>query len=162
MKILFLIVLIIFYRGARVLTRLHFRRYYKYSFIAATDCYGMFTWKTINGAFNSEAFFKFIREKLFPKMVRYPGRRSILVLDNARIHKLSQLRAEAALLGIKVIALPSYCPNLNLIEFQFGVLKKMIQGLDVENEAMMFYLLNVLLKVIARGNWLKKMKEIGY
>ena len=56
-------------------------------------------------------------------MNRYPAINSILVLDNARIHKggrISQLCSEA---GVRVVYLPPYCPELNPIEMCFSVVK---------------------------------------
>jgi transposase len=47
-----------------------------------------------------------------------------LVLDNARYQKCQVVRALAASLGIELLSLPSYAPNLNLIERLWKFVKK--------------------------------------
>jgi transposase len=46
----------------------------------------------------------------------HPGGNVTLVLDNARYQKCAVVMAEAARLGVDLKFLPSYSPNLNLIE----------------------------------------------
>src|SRR6516164_7103003 len=47
-----------------------------------------------------------------------------LVLDNARYQKCALVQALAASLGIELLYLPSYSPNLNLIERLWKFVKK--------------------------------------
>src|SRR4028118_491122 len=47
---------------------------------------------------------------------RYVGLPLTLVLDNARYQKCEVVRSLSAELGIELLYLPSYSPNLNLIE----------------------------------------------
>ena len=47
-----------------------------------------------------------------------------LVLDNARYQHCAVVRARAADLGIELLFLPGYSPNLNLIERLWGFVKK--------------------------------------
>ena len=47
-----------------------------------------------------------------------------LVLDNARYQKCAAVKAVAASLGIELLYLPSYSPNLNLIERLWKFVKK--------------------------------------
>ena len=51
-----------------------------------------------------------------------------LVLDNARYQKCAVVQALAASLGIELLYLPSYSPNLNLIERLWRFVRK--QSLD--------------------------------
>ena len=55
-------------------------------------------------------------ESLRALAARYAGLPPTLVLDNARYQKCEVLRSLAAGLGIELLYLPSYSPNLNLIE----------------------------------------------
>ena len=47
-----------------------------------------------------------------------------MVLDNARYQRNKAVQARAATLGIELLYLPSYSPNLNLIERLWRFLKK--------------------------------------
>ena len=51
-----------------------------------------------------------------------------LVLDNARYQKCQAVQALAAALGIELLYLPSYAPNLNLIERLWKFVKKECLG----------------------------------
>jgi transposase len=55
---------------------------------------------------------------------RYTGLPLTLVLDNARYQKCAVVRLLAAELGIELLYLPSYSPNLNLIERLWKFVKK--------------------------------------
>ena len=55
---------------------------------------------------------------------RYAGLPVTLVLDNARYQKCEVVRLLAAELGIELMYLPSYSPNLNLIERLWKFVKK--------------------------------------
>ena len=54
-----------------------------------------------------------------------------LVLDNARYQKCAAVRALAASLRIELLYLPSYAPNLNLIERVWKFVKKECLGCRV-------------------------------
>ena len=54
-----------------------------------------------------------------------------LVLDNARYQKCAVVKALAASLGIELLYLPSYAPNLNLIERLWKFVKKECLGCRV-------------------------------
>lgn len=58
----------------------------------------------------------------------YPRKRAIYVfLDNAKYQHAAIVEEKARALGIKLIFLPPYSPNLNLIERLWKFLKKMIK-----------------------------------
>jgi hypothetical protein len=54
-----------------------------------------------------------------------------LVLDNARYQKCELVKTLAASLGIELLYLPSYSPNLNLIERLWKFVKKECLGCRV-------------------------------
>jgi len=56
--------------------------------------------------------------------VQYSGRQIVIVLDNARYQRCKLVMDLAAELGIKLEWLPSYSPNLNLIERLWKFVKK--------------------------------------
>lgn len=57
-----------------------------------------------------------ICELLAKLAVEYAGKPIKLILDNARYQKCSLVADKAATLGIELIYIPAYSPNLNLIE----------------------------------------------
>ena len=54
----------------------------------------------------------------------YPGERLTVVLDNARYFRCGATQAAARRLGIHLLFLPPYSPNLNLIERVWKFVKK--------------------------------------
>ena len=58
-----------------------------------------------------------------PHMNRYPAINSILVMDNAAIHRGSRVRRLCRDAGVRLIYLPPYCPELNPIEVCFSQVK---------------------------------------
>jgi transposase len=60
-------------------------------------------------------------------MNQYPAPNSVLVMDNAKIHRggrIAQLCRDA---GVKLIYLPPYCPELNPIKLCFSQVKSNLQ-----------------------------------
>jgi len=53
----------------------------------------------------------------------HPGKNSVLVLDNARIHHNSEWIAVVKSMGCHVEFLPPYSPDFNPIELAFGQIK---------------------------------------
>ena len=62
---------------------------------------------------------------------RYAGLPVTLVLDNARYQQCEVVRSLAAELGIELLYLPSYSPNLNLIERLWKFVKKEVLTVPV-------------------------------
>jgi len=65
-----------------------------------------------------------VMELLGKLRMLYPGRKIKIVLDNAAYQRNDAVKGHAALLDIELIFLPSYSPNLNLIERYWKFLKK--------------------------------------
>ena len=68
--------------------------------------------------------------KVFLNEIRkeYPNADTIYaILDNARYHYAESVKEKAKELKIKLIFLPPYCPNLNLIERLWKFLKKKLK-----------------------------------
>jgi transposase len=72
---------------------------------------------------DSNAFLSFVEQLLAEKV---PGRRLVLVMDNAsyhHAHKVQQFLADRDE-EVEVFWLPAYSPELNLIEYAWGYLKE--------------------------------------
>lgn len=63
--------------------------------------------------------FWFILYNQLPRMNRYPNFNSILVMDNARIHRTRKIQRLCREAGVRLVYLPPYCPELNPIELCF-------------------------------------------
>jgi transposase len=75
------------------------------------------------GSITSEIFLEFVEGSLLPLCSAYPGPRSVLILDNARIHHSDQLQELCKERGILLEFLPPYSPDYNPIKATFKDLK---------------------------------------
>ncbi|KEP50069.1 DDE family endonuclease, partial [Rhizoctonia solani 123E] len=71
---------------------------------------------------NSDLFDLFIM-RLLDQMNPWPQRNSVIILDNASIHKSANIRAMVEARGCRLLYLPAYSPDLNPIEQLFAWLK---------------------------------------
>jgi len=71
------------------------------------------------GSITAEIFMDFIEHKVLPHCNPRPGPRSVLVLDNASIHKNPRLRELCERYGVALKFLPPYSPDFNPIEPTF-------------------------------------------
>ena len=79
------------------------------------------------GPSNQDTFIEFV-ENLYTELklllsssqLKY---RTVIVLDNARIHLTKRVRESVKKLGMVFVSCPPYCPEVNKIEHLFGTLK---------------------------------------
>jgi transposase len=64
-------------------------------------------------------------------MNRYPAVNSILVCDNARIHRGPRVERLCEDAGVMLIYLPPYCPELNPIELCFAAMKSNLRNTQI-------------------------------
>ena len=72
------------------------------------------------GSLNAEAFEGWLEKYLLPSL-NIP---SVLIMDNAPIHRKRVIRELAKEAGHEVVFLPKYSPDLNDIEHDFSALKR--------------------------------------
>ena len=72
-------------RAARYMCPL--QRTKKWSILPAYTMNGFLTYDLVHGSFTAELFIEFLHEKLLPRCTAYPGPRSVLIMDNASIHR---------------------------------------------------------------------------
>ena len=109
-------------KGMPCRVRLLSKRSKRWSILPALGIGGFLHYEIFHGSFNADRFNDFI-ERLLPKMTPYPGPRSVLLMDNARIHIKSELETLCEPHGVRVLFLPPYSPDLNSIELSFNELK---------------------------------------
>lgn len=72
------------------------------------------------GSLNAEGFEGWLSQYLLPSL----DRSSVIILDNAPIHRKNMIRELVNEAGHKVVFLPKYSPDLNDIEHDFSALKR--------------------------------------
>lgn len=66
-------------------------------------------------------------EELLQNCGRWPEPRSVLVMDNASFHHSERIEQMCLDMGVKLVYLPPYSPDLNPIKEFFAELKAFIQ-----------------------------------
>jgi transposase len=100
----------------------------RYNVLAALDAVTHRVIRVSNHAYiNAESVCALLREVAAAGL----SRPVTLVLDNARYQKCAVVQALAASLGLELLYLPSYSPNLNLIERLWKFVKKECLGCRV-------------------------------
>jgi transposase len=99
------------------------KRSERWSVLPALDVEGYFAWLIYQGGITSDIFLMFIRDQVLPHCEPYPGKRSVLVLDNASIHHNQALKELCEEHGVRLEFLSPYSPDKNPIDLTFSDLK---------------------------------------
>jgi len=91
------------------------------------DYNGFVAWTDTPNTFTRQTFHLAFVEIILPHLNAWPGRNSIVIIDNAQIHMYKQLEEAIQSRGAILCHLPPYSPWLNSIETGFGSVKKWIQ-----------------------------------
>ena len=76
-----------------------------------------------DGNVTGELFLEIFMRDILPICQPWPGKRSVVVLDNAAVHMKNLIEAECAAKGVIVIFLPPYSFDYNPIELAFNIAK---------------------------------------
>ncbi|EFZ03023.2 TPR domain protein [Metarhizium robertsii ARSEF 23] len=121
-------------KGVPPIQRKPFHRGQRVSFLPAYTIDGVIYSEVYEGTTDLEVFESFL-VNLLPHCGRYPEPRSVVIMDNAAFHNISQtvkdLFAEA---GVLIVKQSPYSPDLNAIEYFFGSLKNHIESRALEDE----------------------------
>jgi hypothetical protein len=112
--------------GAPCVAKLPFTRGKRISALCAMDSKGFFAMASTEETFDRHAFHLAMITHIIPKMNPYPLPRSILILDNAKIHMYQSLQDAVHEMGGLLFFLPPYSPQLNPIEVGFANMKAFI------------------------------------
>ena len=94
----------------------------KYTILPALSLDGILHLEVVENAVTGDVFRRFL-EGLLPHMNKWPLPNSVLVIDNASIHKVAGIRELVEEHGMRLMFLPSYSPDLNPIELSFSSIK---------------------------------------
>jgi transposase len=103
-----------------------FQRERRYQILPAYTQDGIILARVFRGSTDGEVFEEFI-EQLIPLCGRWPEPNSVLVMDNASFHHTERIEQMCHDAGVKLVYLPRYSPDLNLIEEFFAELKAFIK-----------------------------------
>jgi len=115
----------------------------RYSILPALSLDGIIALEVLDKPFKADTFQQFI-EGLLEQMNPWPQRKSVIVMDNASIHKSEEIRDVVEqrwdvalpnlhdlmlfdLRGMRIVFLPAYSPDLNPIEEAFSSIKNWIR-----------------------------------
>jgi hypothetical protein len=100
--------------------------------IAGIATSGLVALDLATASVTSEVFMDFAMGSLIPNMLPFNGTnpRSIVVMDNASIHHTHEVISLFQSVGILVLFLPPYSPDLNPIEETFSYIKGYLQKHD--------------------------------
>jgi transposase len=99
------------------------KRSERWSILPCYSVDGYLCWEILQGSFTAERFNAFMREKVLPLTTPFPGPRSVIIMDNASIHRTAELRQMCEDAGVVLAYLPPYSPDFNPIEQSFAELK---------------------------------------
>lgn len=114
-------------RGAPPVQVAHFQRGERYQILPAYAQDGIIFSKVFQGSTDARVFEDFLRE-LLPVCGRFPSPKSVLIMDNASIHRSETVKALCRDAGVILIYLPPYSPDFNPIEEFFAQLKRYIKS----------------------------------
>ncbi len=98
----------------------------RWSILPAITIEGYISWDIYQGSIDGTRFNRFI-EQLLLLMNPWPGKYSVLVMDNHSTHHSETIREMCIERGVILLYLPPYSPDLNPIEQSFAQLKAWIK-----------------------------------
>lgn len=99
----------------------------RYSILPAYTVDGIMAYYIHQGSFTKPLFQWFVEQYVLPSCNPFPGQRSVLIVDNASIHRSQDLRDVCSRAQVLLLYLPPYSPDFNPIEEFFSVLKAWIK-----------------------------------
>jgi len=104
-----------------------YHREQRYQILPAYTQDGVILARVFRGPTDSVVFDEFI-EQLLPLCGKWPEPKSVLVTDNASFYYTKRIEQMCSDVGVKLLYLPPYSPDLNPIEEFFAELKSFIKG----------------------------------
>ena len=114
-------------RGERAYRAEFSYRGIKYSILPALSIDGILHLEVVKNAITGDDFRRFV-QGLLPCMNKWPLPYSVLVVDNASIHKVEGIREMVEEHGTRLLYLPAYSPDLNPIELAFSNIKAWLRA----------------------------------
>jgi hypothetical protein len=113
--------------GTRARRHDYFIRGQRYSMLPALSLDGILHLDVVDRSYTSDLFNGFI-DGLIDNMNPFPAPNSVIMMDNASIHKSEELRNMVEARGMRIVFLLPYSPDLNPIEESFSCIKAWIRA----------------------------------
>jgi transposase len=104
-----------------------FKRSERWSILPAMTIHGYMSYTVFQGAITSELMEEFLEYQVLPFCNPHPAPNSVIVLDNASIHRSARVRQLCEAAGVRLEYLLLYSPDYNPIEKSFKQLKGWIK-----------------------------------
>jgi transposase len=104
-----------------------FRRSERWSLLPALTIDGYMSFRIFQGSITAKILEDFLEFQVLPFCNPYPGPASVIVLDNASIHRSERVQELCQRAGVLLEYLPPYSPDFNPIEKSFKQLKSWIK-----------------------------------
>jgi len=114
-------------KGCPVMVKQLLKRTPKWSILPAYTVDGYISTVLFQGSINMERFEDFIIDFVLPRCTPFPGRNSVLVIDNCSIHHSDVIAAACACEGVLLRYLLLYSLDFNPIEYSFHNIKAWIR-----------------------------------
>jgi transposase len=113
---------------------------------------------TIEGAMDTDAFERYVKEVLGPTL--RPGQ--VVVLDNLSVHKATRIREALAALHCELLLLPPYSPDFTPIEQAFSKVKALLRGLGARTVDTLQEAIRLAIAAITRNDAVAWFAHAGY
>jgi transposase len=110
-------------KGKRLRVGIPYSHWKTTTFVAGLRVTGMIAPMVLDGPINGDAFQAYVEQVLVPQLA--PS--DIVIMDNLASHRRPAIRAAIEAAGARLIYLPPYSPDFNLIENAFAKLKALLR-----------------------------------
>jgi len=128
------------------------------SLIGALGLRGMVATMSVEGAVDTDAFEAFVEQVLVPTL--QPG--DIVLLDNLKVHRVSNIEQVVRAVGGEVIFLPPYSPDFSPIEPCWSKLKTFLRGCAARTQALLAAALTKALVTLRPDDTRNWFRHCGY
>ena len=133
-------------------------RFQRKSILSTISVFGVNASLVFDGTLNSEVFTHYLEFVLFPTLKKD----EIIVMDNCSVHKSKLVREVIERLGINVLYLPPYSPDLNPIELMWAAMKGFLRKLRARTKEKLIEAIGVALELVSKVNIVNWFKHCGY
>ena len=146
------------WRGVRPSFQFAFVRGTRYTVSVAANYRGIVDYAVFRGSCTGSLLLRWFMSSLYAAMQHD----SILVMDNAAIHRYQPFLEITEFLGVEIIYLPPYSPFLNPVENIFAALKAAVQRYRAAVKARPVLTLSRILENLRIFDVLNLLRRMGY
>lgn len=128
------------------------------STVGALGLGGLTSAMCFEGTLTGEVFLQFLDESLVPGLK--PGQ--IVILDNAKAHKVEGVRERIEGAGARVLYLPPYSPDLNPIEMAWSKVKQFLRKAQARTVEALYEAIAQALQTLSPSDAKGFFKHVGF